>query len=143
MINPKFVCISAAVGFVQSLLRAVIFAAVFALIAVAVTYLYSKFLSDVQTDSAPSAAPDAEEPKAQKTGGIVDITLDEGSLPDDDQGPQFYVGNNRAALGSEDLTDKSVKREKTEDSAGKNDEVIHQDVRQHATEQNTTAVNYA
>lgn len=157
MINPKFVCISAAVGFVLSciiglfagigffhaVLRAVIFAAVFALIAVAAIYLYSKFLSDVQTDSAPCATSDADETKTQKTGGLVDITLDEGSLPDDEQGPQFYVGNNRAALGSEDLTDKSVKREKSEDFAEKTDEVRHHDVRLHATDQNVTAVSSA
>lgn len=121
MINPKFLCISAAVGFVLSfligvvsgigfihiLLRAFIFAAVFAAVAAGATYLYQKFLSEANPDSDAGLGASSEK-LAPKVGGIVDVTVDDSQLPEDEQGPQFYVGNNRASFGSEDLSEKTT-----------------------------------
>lgn len=113
MVDPKKLSSFAAVGFVLSflfglfsgvgflhiLLRAVIFAAVFAVLSILISFLEEKFLSLPQDLS----ISEGESSARPVTGGSVNITIDDDSLPDDDQGPQFTVSENRPSLGSEQL----------------------------------------
>lgn len=110
MIKPKNIAIPAVCGFAVSflisliathrfgfsLLRGAIFAVVFGLIAVGITFLYDKFLSD-EGDSEVSSSPEKN-----KSGSIVDITINDETLPDDGQGPQFFVSNNKKPLETDD-----------------------------------------
>lgn len=113
MVDPKKLSSFAAVGFVLSflfglfsgvgflhiLLRAVIFAVVFAALSILISFLEEKFLSLPQDLS----ISEGDAPARPVSGGSVNITIDDDSLPDDDQGPQFTVSENRPSLGSEQL----------------------------------------
>lgn len=105
MINPKNICISAAVGFLLSfvigllfgvsflhvIIRAVFFAALFAALYAGITYLYKTFLSgsfSFEADNAPSS--DGNSPKPS-SGGIVNIVVDDSTLKDDSTAPKFSV----------------------------------------------------
>lgn len=117
MLKPKNVVIPAVIGFVLSflisliathrfgsaLLRGVLFAVAFGVLAVGITFLYSHFLDD-GSDGASSGPSDKKKADA-KTGSVVDITVADENLAEDDQGPKFYVANNKHSLGSEDTTD--------------------------------------
>ena|SRR5574344_262191 len=124
MVTPKKVVIPAVLGFVLSflislisthnfgvaLLRGIIFGVVFVLLVYGISFLYDKFLSD-GTESKSSAA--STNP-TQHTGSVVDITIDDEKLKDEDQGPQFYVANNKHHLDSEDMVDIKKKDEQNE-----------------------------
>lgn len=109
MINVKSVSISAATGFILSflvgiicgnafisvLLRAFISALVFSAVAAGSSFLYSQFLSADGTPSEPSSRPQA------KTSGKVDLVIDDDPLEEEENGPKFFVENNRSALQSD------------------------------------------
>jgi len=109
MIKAKNVAIPAVLGFVLSfllsliathsfafsLLRGLIFAVVFAGLAMGIMFLYKKFLSD-------DGGNDFSSPERKKSGSMVDITINDETLPDDGQGPQFFVSNNKHNLTEED-----------------------------------------
>lgn len=106
MINPKNICISAAVGFVLSfiigcvsevaflhiVLRALIFAAVFAAMSAGLSYIYKTFLSDGQNSDSLKSDNDAS-PEKQSSGGLVNIVVDDSTLRDDSSSPKFSVTN--------------------------------------------------
>ena len=110
MINPKYITIAAIVGFCLSffiglisgvnfghiLLRALIFAVVFSAIAVGVSFVYSFFLSS-------AGAPSDIDSPAGTSGSVVNITVDDDVLPDDEYSPKFSVENNRRSLGADAL----------------------------------------
>lgn len=110
MINPKYITIAAIVGFCLSffiglisgvnfghiLLRAFIFAVVFSAIAVGVSFVYSFFLSS-------AGAPSDIDSPAGTSGSVVNITVDDDVLPDDEYSPKFSVENNRRSLGADAL----------------------------------------
>ncbi len=109
MINVKSVSISAAAGFILSflvgiicgnaflsvLLRAFIFALVFSAVGAGTSFLYSKFLSADGAPSEPSSRPQA------RTSGQVDLVIDDDPLEEEENGPKFFVENNRSALQSD------------------------------------------
>ena len=78
-----------------SLLRGAIFAVIFAGLGIGISFLYEKFLSEENDEGSPSS-------ESKKTGSVVDITINDESLPDDGQGPQFFVANNKHNLEKED-----------------------------------------
>ena len=109
MINVKSVSISAATGFILSflvgiicrnaflsvLLRAFISALVFSAVAAGSSFLYSKFLSQDGVPSEPSSRPQS------RTSGQVDLVIDDDPLEEEENGPKFFVENNRSALQSD------------------------------------------
>lgn len=85
---------SVAVGFV--FLRAFVFAVVGAAFGFGIPFLYSKFLNEGgggDFGSAPEVREGGSpgEKTASSTGGKVDITVDDEVLPEDADGPRFYV----------------------------------------------------
>lgn len=115
MINPKYITIAAVVGFCLSfiiglvcgvsigriLFRAFIFACVFALVAVGVSVVFSIFLTSSNSSSEFDSAPSGT------SGSVVNITVDDDALPDDEFSPKFSVENNRKSLGVDALSDKN------------------------------------
>lgn len=113
MINPKHICIAAGVGFVLSfligifsgigillvLIRALICAAIFAAVGTGGSILYQMFLSDGQTES----VSDTPVEKVSRAGGVVDITIGDENLLEDEQGPRFNVGRTRSALKAAEM----------------------------------------
>ena len=104
MFNPKNLATSAAVGFVLSflicvvsthkfgvaLLRGCIFALVFAALDFAIEFVYAQFLDDAQgSDSLEEKKP--AQKSAGRSGSLVDITIDDENLTEDDQAPSFAV----------------------------------------------------
>lgn len=107
MFNPKNLATSAAVGFVLSflicvvsthkfgvaLLRGCIFALVFAALDFAIEFVYAQFLDDSQgSDSLEEKKP--AQKSAGRSGSLVDITIDDENLTEDDQAPSFAVSAN-------------------------------------------------
>lgn len=137
MINVKSVSISAATGFILSflvgiicrnaffsvLLRAFISALVFSAVAAGSSFLYSKFLSQDGTPSEPSSRPQS------RTSGQVDLVIDDDPLEEEENGPKFFVENNRSALQSDAKPsatekvdpDEDVTEEIAEEAAGVSD----------------------
>ncbi|MBQ5997932.1 MAG: hypothetical protein IJJ70_07255 [Treponema sp.] len=137
MINVKSVSISAATGFILSflvgiicrnaflsvLLRAFISALVFSAVAAGSSFLYSKFLSQDGTPSEPSSRPQS------RTSGQVDLVIDDDPLEEEENGPKFFVENNRSALQSDAKPsaaekvdpDEDVTEEIAEEAAGASD----------------------
>lgn len=117
MINPKYISISAGLGFIVSfligifsgiafghvVLRALICALLFGAMAVGILFLNQKFLSDGQTD----ADFDTSAEKASRVGGVIDITIDDDRLPEEEQGPRFNVASTRPALRQAESADKT------------------------------------
>lgn len=115
MINPKYITIAAVVGFCLSfviglicgvsigriLFRAFIFACVFALVGVGVSIVFSMFLTP------SNASSDFESAPSGSSGSVVNITVDDDVLPDDEFSPKFTVENNRKSLGVDALADKN------------------------------------
>lgn len=80
-----FTALFAKSGLPVSLLKAVIFALVFGALAVGVQFLYANFL-------ASGAAPqDAAAEDSKPVGGKVDLVVSEEDLPEDKDGPSFFV----------------------------------------------------
>lgn len=110
MINPRIITVSAGIGFCLSFLiglifkvsflsllfRAVIFALVFAVVAAIACIVFDKFLSNGSNYDSELA----KDSSSSSTGSVVNITVDDDNLPDDDYAPKFSVGNNRQALSS-------------------------------------------
>lgn len=108
MISPKYISISAGLGFIVSfliglfsgigfghvVLRALICALFFGAMTVGILFLNQKFLSDGQTD----ADLDVPAEKMSRVGGVIDITVDDDRLPEEEQGPRFNVASTRPAL---------------------------------------------
>lgn len=137
MINVKSVSISAATGFILSflvgiicrnaflsvLLRAFISALVFSAVAAGSSFLYSKFLS---TDGVPSEPSSRSQ---SRTSGQVDLVIDDDPLEEEENGPKFFVENNRSALQSDAKPsaaekvdpDEDVTEEIAEEAAGASD----------------------
>ena len=137
MINVKSVSISAATGFILSflvgiicrnaflsvLLRAFISALVFSAVAAGSSFLYSKFLSADGVTSEPSSRPQS------RTSGQVDLVIDDDPLEEEENGPKFFVENNRSALQSDAKPsapekvdpDEDVTEEIAEEAAGASD----------------------
>lgn len=107
--NVKAIGGSAVIGFVLSFLtgiisgnsfftvslRAVLFALVFAVLAAVISFVYSKFLSD-ETEGGAVESP--SERSVPRTGGNVDIVIQDDALDEDESGPKFHVENNRQAF---------------------------------------------
>ena len=108
MLQPKYMGIAAAGGFVLSflvgifagigfghiMLRALVCALAFGALCAGILFLNQKFLSDGRA----GAVSDASADKTPRTGGIVDITIDDDRLPEEEQGPRFNVATTRPAL---------------------------------------------
>lgn len=108
MFKLKNVAASACAGFVLSFLisivsipthsffisarRGIVFAAVFALFAFAVEFVNNRFLS-VETLS--DSKDDAGKSSPSKTGSIVNITIDDENLTEDEAAPRFDVSENK------------------------------------------------
>ena len=80
-----FTALFAKSGLPVSLLKAVIFALVFGALAVGVQFLYANFLAS----GAPSQEAAVEDSKP--VGGKVDLVVSEEDLPEDKDGPSFFV----------------------------------------------------
>lgn len=79
-----FTALFAKSGLPVSLLKAVIFALVFGALAVGVQFLYANFLSS-------GAAPQEAAEDSKPVGGKVDLVVSEEDLPEDKDGPSFFV----------------------------------------------------
>ena len=102
MVNPKYVIVFSCVGLVLSFIiclisrisvgtmvvRALVFAAVFAVLGAAVQIVYNKFLvaGDGSFSDAPAGAKVAP-------GSVVNVSVDDDALPDDEVAPRFEVKN--------------------------------------------------
>ncbi|MCI1207845.1 MAG: hypothetical protein LKF96_00160 [Treponema sp.] len=134
MNKQKAVTVSAVCGFVLSflsgllsrismgtiLVRAFIFAGVFAVVSLLVLYLYDHFLfAGDENDSLSQTT--GKETSTPKTGTIVDITVGDTEIPQEEDGPQFFVGNNRSMLTPDDTKTVSRKPDRESGTAGRND----------------------
>lgn len=98
MINPKVICISAATGFVLSflvgiiagvsigivLLRALVFALICGLLGYVVSFVFRTFLK-IEGEMRVETSSEAH------TGSLVDISVGDEPLAEEDGGPDFYV----------------------------------------------------
>ncbi|WP_296012327.1 hypothetical protein [uncultured Treponema sp.] len=128
MFNLKNVAASAGVGFVLSFLisiisthrffvasfRGIIFAVVFALLAFAAEFLNKKFLS-VETLS--DSKDEAGKKTVSKAGSVVNITIDDENLTEDEAAPNFDVSANKNFFnGGGSVGTASKIEEKTEEA---------------------------
>lgn len=128
MFNLKNVAASAGVGFVLSFLisiisthrffvasfRGIIFAVVFALLAFAAEFLNKKFLS-VETLS--DSKDEAGKKPVSKAGSVVNITIDDENLTEDEAAPNFDVSANKNFFnGGSSVGTASKIEEKTEEA---------------------------
>ncbi len=74
--------------------NALLFAFIFAVLAAGISFLFEKFLSD---GTGQSLTLDLQ-PKGQKSRGNVDIVISDDNLEEEDDGPKFFVENNRQGL---------------------------------------------
>lgn len=102
MINPKYICISASIGFFLSfiiglfspvhfltvVLRAVLFAFICAVLGAGISFVYDRFLSN--ENSSLSVDSDSVTQKANP-GSVVNIVVDDTNLYDDGVSPKFTV----------------------------------------------------
>ncbi|AEE16572.1 hypothetical protein [Treponema brennaborense] len=103
MVTPKLVIITAVIGFVLSfctglfsgvafgivVLRALLFAAVFAAIAYGTSVVFKKFLAG-GGDVVQLASESAE---TSRPGSVVDITIGDEALPEEEDSPDFFVSD--------------------------------------------------
>ena len=124
MINPKNICISAAIGFFLSLfivlispsvhfsalvfLRPIIVALVFAVLCVGITFVYQKFLLN---DNSNSFSVDTDTSPQKAAGSVVNIVVDDSNLSDDGTEPKFTVLNNHSDLKQDSVPVKEKKVE--------------------------------
>ena len=128
MFNLKNVAASAGVGFVLSFLisiisthrffvasfRGIIFAVVFAHVAFAAGFLNKRFLS-VETLS--DSKDEAGKKPISKAGSVVNITIDDENLTEDEAAPNFDVSANKNFFnGGGSVGTASKFEEKTEDA---------------------------
>lgn len=128
MFNLKNVAASAGVGFVLSFLisiisthrffvasfRGFIFAVVFALLAFAAGFLNKRFLS-IETLS--DSKDEAGKKTVSKPGSVVNITIDDENLTEDEAAPSFDVsGNKNFFNGGGSVGTASKFEEKTEEA---------------------------
>ena len=113
MFKPKKIIIPAVAGFVlsflisiisihkfsRSLLRAIIFGNIFALLGFLIDFLDSKFLSVDENDLSFSNPQNTSE---KTRGRVVDFTVDDENLTEDDKGPAFAVSLNKVPLSEKD-----------------------------------------
>lgn len=106
MFSVKNASVSAAAGFVLSFLisiistgkplvsfvRGIIFAAVFAGLSCAVDFVSGKFLD--QGGKSLEAGDEAEKKPAARTGSVVNITIDDEDLTEEEQAPAFDISAN-------------------------------------------------
>jgi len=127
MKNPKYLLIAASLGFCLSFviglfsgvsfiyvfLRAVLFAFIFAAGGIGISLIYSKFLASVSSYS----DTDSLKESVNTAGSVVNITIDEDVLPDDELSPKFTVENNRRALGAADLSEQRIEQNKIKEDS--------------------------
>jgi hypothetical protein len=90
-------------GIVHIILMAVIFAAIFAGLGFLIQFLMDGVLS---IDGQPvSSAAEGTTEAAPKTGGVVDITVQDEDLPSEENSPQFFVGDKHQLLNKKDYSD--------------------------------------
>lgn len=119
MINTKSLGIFAGIGFAISfltgiisknaffsvLIKAFVFSIVFAVIAYLISFLFNKFLSD--GSSVPDSVVESEHADNHKpVGGIVDVSITDENLEEEEHGPKFFVENNRQSFGAESLSER-------------------------------------
>lgn len=90
------ICLISTHKFGSSLLRGMIFAVVFGALGFAIQIVFDKFLSD-SSDGDFASSSDHQ----KKQGAVVDITIDDTPLENDENGPQFFVSNNKRKLENE------------------------------------------
>ncbi len=129
--NAKVITIAAGVGFVLSfliglvshvafsslILRAFVFALIFAAAAAGISIVFQKFL-DVST-SASGESESSSVSVSQSTpssGGVVNITIEDDVLPDEDTAPKFSVSKNRPSFGGGELSKNNDSPSATESS---------------------------
>ncbi|MBR1721013.1 MAG: hypothetical protein IJ727_00785 [Treponema sp.] len=102
MINPKYICISASIGFFLSfiiglfspvhfstvILRAVLFSFICAALGAGISFVYDRFLSN--ENSSFSVDSDSVMQKTNP-GSVVNIVVDDSNLYDDGVSPKFTV----------------------------------------------------
>ena len=117
MINPKYIFIAVVFGFFLSifagifagvtfgiiLLRAVIFSIIFGIVVYGALWVFQHFLS-FGTDISESSAESSNIPRA---GSKIDISIGDEPLPDDDNGPDFYVSNMGSSTTEQVVTESS------------------------------------
>ena len=113
-------------GFFHIILMAVIFAGVFGALAFFIQFLMDGVLSiDGQSVSTEGTVVDS----VPKTGGVVDITVQDEELPVEENSPQFFVGNNHQMLNKNDYLENGNKASdfsKQSDSPVNDIDTIHE-----------------
>ena len=108
MVNPKYVIFFSCVGLVLSFIiclisgisagtmfiRALVFAVIFGILGAVVQIVYNKFLA--AGDSSVSDASGSA--KAGAVGNVINISVDDDKLPDDEVAPKFEVKNTAPVL---------------------------------------------
>ena len=106
MFKVKNIVAGAVIGFVLSFLisivsthksgtsfiRGIIFALVFAVISFAIDFVNGKFL-EVET-SLSDSVDEGTKKTGQRTGSVVNITIDDENLTEEDKAPSFDVSSN-------------------------------------------------
>lgn len=90
-----FICLISTHKFSSSLLRGIIFAVVFGILGFLIQIVFDKFLSETTEGDFVQSS---EQKDKKKSGAVVDITIDDTPLDNDENGPQFFVSNNKHKL---------------------------------------------
>lgn len=132
MANSKVIIISIVSGFVLSfligiisgvsvgivVLRALLFALAFGVVMFGADFVFRRFLAfggEAETALDSSEAP--------RTGTKIDISIGDEPLPDDGNGPDFYV-DNTDSISSDTVSDSSAKKSVTEDRVTSSGEAL-------------------
>lgn len=118
MFNIKSIVKAAGAGFVLSFVisifstqkfgvslgRGLIFALVFAAVAAAINFLDNTFLDGTLGGSDYSSGVKSGKSSASKAGSVVDITIDDESLTEEDKAPLFDVSARRTGFAKNEAT---------------------------------------
>lgn len=95
-----FISIVSTGKFSSSLLRALVFGGVFSVLGIVFSFLDSRFLNDGVSDVLEESSKNPSKP----AGSVVDITIDDENLTQDNDAPSFSVSDNVHRLSEEETS---------------------------------------
>lgn len=95
-----FISIVSTGNFSSSLLRALVFGGVFSVLGIVFSFLDSRFLNDGVSDVLEESSKNPSKP----AGSVVDITIDDENLTQDNDAPSFSVSDNVHRLSEEETS---------------------------------------
>ena len=95
-----FISIVSTGKFSSSLLRALVFGGVFSVLGIVFSFLDSRFLNDGVSD----VLEESSKNPSRSAGSVVDITIDDENLTQDNDAPSFSVSDNVHRLSEEETS---------------------------------------